>query len=304
MDKEEENYWLRLIIKIIFQDELQDLRKQVKKESKYKFLIPLARNNKENIRLLYENNYKMPRESVNLLHQANITLNSAKILLRTKRIVDVNTLIRSSFEYILMGMMILFDDNVYEEYKILGLRQEDRKYTKIQQLINKFKKNLKKIDKELFSIHSNRKLGEYLTDLYDKLCLYTHSTLIVNEMMEVKLNDDEDLFIIIAKQNILFLEILLNSCLKYITKNETFQLDYIYVFLTFAFMYYEVDYRKYKPDYLQKYKNMLYGDVNKDFFENSKLDIDYINESAREIDEILCSNPEEIIKLIKSLIEK
>lgn len=301
-DEKDDNYWFRFILKLIYRDELKELRNQIKEQSKYKFTIPLAKSNNKNIRLLYENDYKMPRESINLLHQANITLKSTKLLLGSKRIVDTNTLIRSSFEYILMGMMTYFNGNVYEEYKKLGLKLEDRKFTKIQQLINRFKTKLKIIDNELFSIYNNRMLGKILTDFYDKLCLYTHSSLVVNGMIEAKINGDEDFFIVIAKQNVLFLEILLNICLKYITKDKSFELDYIYIFVVLIFMYYEIDYEKYTTEYIQKYKYIMYIDLNKDFFEKDIVGIDAINNMVKYINEIIGNNPEEFIKTIKELV--
>ncbi len=301
-EEKDNNYWARLILKLIFKDELKEMRNQIKVETKNKFIIPLSKNINNNIGLLYKNDYKIPRECINLLHQASITLKSAKNLLRYKRIVDINTLIRSSFEYILMGMMIFLNDNVYEEYKKLGLKLEDRNYTKIQQLINKFKTKLKIIDNELFSIFNNRTLGELLTNFYDKLCLYTHSSLVVNGMIEAKLNDDENFFIVIAKQNVLFLEILLNSCLKYITQNELYKLDYIYAFLIIFFMYYEIDYEKYTTEYLQKYKDMLYIDLNKEFLKNDIIGVDTINKLAKDIDEIIGNNPERFIEIIKSFL--
>ena len=154
----------------------------------------------------------------------------------------------------------------------------------------------------LFSIFNNRTLGELLTNFYDKLCLYTHSSLVVNGMIEAKLNDDENFFIVIAKQNVLFLEILLNSCLKYITQNELYKLDYIYAFLIIFFMYYEIDYEKYTTEYLQKYKDMLYIDLNKEFLKNDIIGVDTINKLAKDIDEIIGNNPERFIEIIKSFL--
>ena len=302
-EEKDENYWNRLLLKIIFQEDFKKLEKEIRQKVKYKFLIPLEKGNNENLKLLYENDYGIPRESMNLLHQANDTLKNAKKLLKTKSIVDINTLIRSSFEYIMMGMMIVFDQKVYEEYKILNLKTEERNHTKIQKLINKFKSKLKEINPELFSEYSNRTIRDLMTDFYDKLCLYTHSSLVVNEMIEVKLNGDEDFFLVNAKQNIYFLKIILNSCLKYITKNEKYRIDYLYVFLSFILLFYEIDYRKYTSEYLQKYKDMMYLNINKEFFDNDGIYIDQINNMAREINEIIENNPPQIIEGIRKLLE-
>ena len=67
--------------------------------------------------------------------------------------------------------------------------------------------------------------SETAKEFYDKLCLYTHSTLVVNAMIEVGINNDEDLFISINKVNVYFLEILVYVCLKYLSKNEEISIE-------------------------------------------------------------------------------
>ena len=64
-------------------------------------------------------------------------------MIKCNCLVDSNTLLRSAFENLIMGMMIYLDSNVYEEFKKLGMNDEERVYTKQQKLRNLFKAKLK-----------------------------------------------------------------------------------------------------------------------------------------------------------------
>ena len=72
----------------------------------------------------------MPKESCNLLNQSYTTIKNVQKLIRNKSLVDSNTLIRSAFENLIMRIMIYLDSNVYEEFKKLGLKDEERIFTK------------------------------------------------------------------------------------------------------------------------------------------------------------------------------
>ncbi len=125
-----------------------------------------------------------------------MTIKNVQKLIRNNSLVDSNTLIRYAFENLIMEIMIYLDSNVYEEFKKLGLKDEERIFTKQQKLRNLFKTKLKLINNDMFGDMSNRQIQKLLDEYYDKLCLFTHSTLVVNEMVEVTLNSDEDLFLI------------------------------------------------------------------------------------------------------------
>ena len=253
----EEN--MKSLLEFTDKGKLNELKDKVKKKCRYKCIIPLRKNNRENLEKLYNNkNDKLPIESVNLLNQVYITIKNIHKLIKSKSLVDSNTLIRSAFENLVMGMMIYFDKDVYSEFKKLGLKEEERNYTKQQKLRNMFKSKLKIIDMEIFGDISNRKLQEMLDEYYEKLCLFTHSTLIVNEMVEVSLNSDEDFFLVISKQNVNFLEILLNCCLKYLSNDKKNNIRYEYLFISLIIFFYDIYKQKYNKEYLNKYKTLLY----------------------------------------------
>ena len=101
-----------------------------------------------------------------------------------------------------------------------------------------------------------------LKEFYDKLCLYTHSTLVVNAMVEIGINNDEDLFISIDKTNAYFLEILIYACLKYLSKNEEISIDTTYILFGIFLMLSKTDRDKYSEEFIERYKDLLHYDIN------------------------------------------
>ena len=266
--------------------------------------MPLRRNTSKSIKKLYLlNDDKLPRESCNLLNQSYMTIKNVQKLVKSNSLVDSNTLIRSAFENLVMGMMIYLDSNVYEEFKKLGLKDEERVYTKQQKLRNLFKVKLKMIDKDVFGDMSNRQIQKLLDEYYDKLCLFTHSTLVVNEMVEGILNSDEDLFLMIAKQNMYFLEVLLNCCLKYITNDDSNLIGYEYMFVGWYILVSDINVEKYTEEYLSKYSILLYEDINKDYLNKSNNDLKQLQEEMKELNIVIKENPIAVVKFLESFLE-
>ena len=202
-----------------------------------------------------------------------------------------------------MGMMIYLDSNVYEEFKKLGLKGNERVYTKQQKLRNLFKAKLKIIDKDMFGNMSNRQIQKLLDEYYDKLCLFTHSTLIVNAMVEGTLNNDEDLFLIIAKQNMYFIEVLLNCCLKYITKDTNDLIRYDYMFVGWYILISDIDREKYTKEYLSKYSGLMYEEINEDYLNKSNNDMKLLQEEMHKLEKVIKENPFAVIDFLESFLK-
>lgn len=300
-NREEKLYKL---MEFITKDRLKELKEILRERCKSKCIVPLRRDISKNIKKLYILDYdKLPKESRNLLNQSYMTIKNVQKLIRNNSLVDSNTLIRSAFENLIMGMMIYLDSNVYEEFKKLGVKDEERVYTKQQKLRNLFKSKLKIIDKDMFGDISNRQIQKMLDEYYDKLCLFTHSTLIVNEMVEGTINNDEDLFLIIAKQNMYFLEILLNCCLKYITKDSSNSIRYDYMFVGWYILISDIDRKKYTKEYLSKYSGLLYDEINEDYLNKSNNDMKLLQEEMKKLDKIIKENPIAVVEFLESFIE-
>lgn len=292
---------LNKLIKLMHEDPLKQF---FIKCFRRKCVTPLRKNISRDVKKLYLiKDDKLSRESCNLLNQSYMTIKNVQKLVKCNCLVDSNTLIRSAFENLIMGMMIYLDSNVYEEFKKLGLKDEDRCYTKQQKLRNLFKNQLKVINKDMFDGMSNRQIQKMLDDFYNNLCLFTHSTLIVNGMVEVILNEDEELFLVIVKQNMYFLEILLNCCLKYITKNAGNQFKYEYWFIGWMILIFGMDRTKYTQEYLSKYNGLLYEDVNTDFIFQSNKDLKLLQKEIENLDEVIKENPSVFVQLIENLLD-
>ena len=105
-----------------------------------KFIKPLNDGIKYNINKLDKEKRVKYNETISLLKQSYQTLNNVEMLLKSDSIVDANSLLRSSFEYILVGMMVQFDDSVFNEFINLSIDDDNsRDSTKILRLINRFK---------------------------------------------------------------------------------------------------------------------------------------------------------------------
>lgn len=229
-----------------------------------------------------------------------MTIKNVQKLIRNNSLVDSNTLIRYAFENLIMEIMIYLDSNVYEEFKKLGLKDEERIFTKQQKLRNLFKAKLKLINNDMFGDMSNRQIQKLLDEYYDKLCLFTHSTLGVNEMVEVTLNSDEDLFLIIAKQNMYFLEVLLNWCLKYITNDNSNSIGYGYMFVWWYILISDINREKYTKEYLSRYNGLLYEDISKDYIEQSNNDVKLLQEEMKKLDKVIKENPIAVVEFLES----
>ncbi len=202
-----------------------------------------------------------------------------------------------------MAMMIYFDEDTYNEFKILGLKDEEREYTNLSKLRNGLKKKLKIISPEMFSDMNNRTIGHLLKEFYDKLCLYTHSTLVVNAMVEVGINNDEDLFISINKINAYFLEILIYACLKYLSKNEEISIDTTYILFGIFLMLSKIDRDKYSEEYMKRYNDLLHYDINGEYFVKNTQDVIEIQKMTKEVNKTIEDNPVAIINLLIELLK-
>ena len=83
-----------------------------------KFIRPLKDGCIYNVSKLENEKRTKHHETISLLKQAHKTLINVDYNLKSYNLVDANTLLRSSFEYIMMAMMIQFDENVYNEFTI------------------------------------------------------------------------------------------------------------------------------------------------------------------------------------------
>lgn len=241
---------------------------KIKSSTRRKFIKPLNDGLKFNINVLKNENIVKHKETKNLLIQTYCTLNNVEYLLNKGNLIDSNSLLRSSFEYILVGMMIQFDDNVFNEFVNLSIDDENlRNHTKIQRLINKFKTHLNDISSTLFKDFNRREKNVMLTDLYDKLSKFTHGSLFVTTFVELN-NDEKQILTLINYQNFYFVKILLFCCLKYFTNDSK---HYLYEDnMAFVFLLYYAQVASQlnnKNDFIEKYQDLLYIDKNEKYFQ-------------------------------------
>ena len=265
---------------------------------------PLRKTNKKYLKKL--NHYKsdIAIETINLLHQANNTILNVNKLLNQGEIVDSATLMRSSMEKIMMAMMIYFDkDNTYEEFKNLKLcgKTDNTRPTKV---LDNFKLKIKEINSFVFGDFTDEELSMLLDETYEKLCLYTHSSIVVSMMIEVNKNADEDLFIAFFYLMADFLEILLYCSLKYLCKDKKDHIDMICLVLGWGLHFVRIDKEKLKPDYINKYKEYLYWDINSHFNDKYNDILEKLKIDSKELNEDINNNKEKINEYFTNLLIK
>ena len=265
---------------------------------------PLRRTNKKYLKKLNQYKSDVAIETINLLHQANNTILNVNKLLKQGEIVDSSTLMRSSMEKIMMAMMIYFDkDNTYEEFKNLKLcgKTDNTRPTKV---LDNFKLKIKEINSFVFGDFTDEELSMLLYEMYEKLCLYTHSSIVVSMMIEVNKNNDEDLFIAFFYQMVDFLELLLYCCLKYLCKDEKDHIDMICLVLGWGLHFVKIDKEKLKLDYINKYKEYLYWDINSHFNDKYNDILEKIKIDSKELNEDINNNKEKINEYFTNLVIK
>ena len=243
-------------------------------------------------------------ETINLLHQANNTINNVYKLLKKNDIVDSATLMRSCMEKIMMAMMIYFDPkDTFEEFKDLE-KCGRSKNTRPTAILDNFKFKLKGINPVLFEEFDDDELQLLLEETYEKLCLYTHSSIVVSMMIEVNKNKDEDLFALYFYQIAYFLEILIYSSLKYLTNDNKDHIDAFCIFMGFTLLCSRVDKNKLTEDYTNKYKNYLHWEINEHFADKYKDDVEKMKNDWSNLQQEINENKEVVGNYIMNLLKK
>ena len=291
------------LVYLLQKDKLVELKELARKKCKTKFIMVMRKYiNKFFKDLENDKEFKRP-ETVNLLNQTRKTLKNVHKFIKNKEVVDANSLLRSAFENLIMGMMINESEDTYKEFINLSIDDTTRKLTKPQKLRNDFRKVLRKLDGDLFVEMSNKNLKDLLDEFYDKMCLFTHSTIVVNAMIEIEKDDDLDIYVIALKQNAYFVEMLLYLCLKYLCNYDKDPIDITYVVLGWYVLISDVPKEKFTQEKMEKLNKLLYADFNKEYLEKNKENIDFLTEEAKKLQEDIQKNPTGFVELLTSLVK-
>ena len=291
------------LVYLLQKDKLVELKELARKKCKTKFFMVMRRYINKFFKDL-ENNKEFKRpETINLLNQTRKTLKNVHKFINSKEVVDANSLLRSAFENLIMGMMINESENTYKEFINLSIDDTTRQYTKSQKLRNDFRKVLRKLDGDLFIEMSNRNLKDMLDEFYDKMCLFTHSSMVVNAMIEIEKDDDLDIYFIALKQNTYFVEMLLYLCLKYLCNYKKDPIDITYIVLGWYVLISDVPKEKVTPEKMEKLNKLLYADFNKEYLEKNKENVDFLTEEANKLQEDIQKNPTGFVELLTKLVK-
>ena len=284
-------------------DKFIELKEMARKKCKTKFVLVMRRYINKFLNDLKNKEDFKRSETINLLNQTRKTLKNIYKLIDRKEVVDANSLLRSAFENLIMGMMIYENDDTYKEFINLSIDDTTRKYTKPQKLRNDFRKVLRKLDGDLFSEISNRNLKNLLDDFYNKMCLYTHSTLVVNAMIEIENDDMLDLYVLNLKWNTYFIEFLLYLCLKELCDYKKEPINFDYIVIGFYNIASDISKEQILPEKTEILNNLLHYDYNKEYLNKKDDDISFLINQSKEIQDFIQNNPMEIISFLTILFK-
>lgn len=284
-------------------DKLLELKELARNKCKSKFVFLMRRYINKFLKELEDNEQFERKETINLLKQTSKTIKNAHKLINNKNIVDATVLLRSAFENLIMGMMIYENEDTYKEFIDLSINDITRRFTKPQKLRNDFRKVLRKIDNDLFIEMSNKNIKDMLDELYDKMCLFTHSTILVNAMIEIEKENDLDLYIVNLKWNTYFIEFLLYLCLKYLCDYKKDPIDITYIVIGWFVILSDIPKEQTTPEKIDKLNKLLYADYNKEYIDNNKYKVDYLMNEAKKLQEDIQQNPLNFIELLEKIIK-
>ena len=150
---------------------------------------------------------------------------------------------------------------------------------------------------------NSRDLKDFLDEFYDKMCLFTHSTILVNAMIEIEKDDDLDIYVVALKQNTYFVELLLYLCLKYLCNYKKDPIDITYLLLGWYVLISDVSKEKITPEKMKKLNKLLYADFNKEYLEKNKENVDFLTEEAKKLQEDIQKNPTGFVELLTTLVK-
>ena len=275
-------------------DNMELTQENIDKTIKEKFINKLNRNCKKSLKNLEKSNIKH-RETLGLLLQSSNTIKNADMNLKKYNFVDANSLLRAALEYMIMAIMIEFDDEVFNEFVVLSNNdiQLTRKYTIINTLLHKFAKHLKKISPTLFYDTTNKEREKFITDLYDLLCKYTHASIVVSIFKEIKNDKEKEVLRLFMDYNLYFIKLMLLDCMRYLNKDKRNYIDEETIgFCIFLNIIKILNIIQNDKMNFEKFINLLYYDsVNNEFYK-------YIIEGIEKIKE---ENNEDIIKITNNI---
>lgn len=272
--------------------------KKIVSAIKRKVIKPIKDGNKENIKRIKNNKKINHQETIGLLLQTYETLNNAENNLNNYRIVDACVLMRSAFEYIAMGMVIQFDEDTFAEFKKLGLEERDK--TRIIKILNMLKKHMNEISNNFYSEISQKNKGELLQEMYDKLCNFTHSSLIVSTIVEIDDDNEKKILRLSLLQSLYFLESLLFFSLKYFTGDDKHYIEWENVWLSSLLTNAKLGYiaRINNIDF-SRYDDFLYYKENEDYLNKNKKSKEKTRMQYNEISNYIKDNTDNFTEILK-----
>ena len=273
------------------------------KAIKKKVIIPINNGLRHNIGILKSNkNTKYP-ETICLLSQAYKSLNNAENLLRTGSIVDSCNLLRSSFEYMMLGFNIQFNDNTYKELINLTISGKDRDDTRPSRLITEFRKHLNKFSMDLFKDINRDEKKQMLQELYDKMCYFTHGSLMVTSISSIEKHKVKEIYILLSKINIYIMKLILVLGLAYLNNDSKYYISGDSLYLGYLITVIKISelINSCKED-MTMINSYLHLDKNSEYLDKTIKESNALKDIFIQNKEYIENNPNQLIEMLKEFL--
>lgn len=273
------------------------------KAIKKKIIDPINNGLRHNIGVLKSNKNTKYSETIYLLSQAYKSLSNAECLLKTGSIVDSCSLLRSSFEYMMLGFNIQFNDNTYKEFINLTISDKDRDNTKPSRLITEFRKHLNKFSADLFKNINREEKKQMLQELYDKMCFFTHGSLMVTSVSSIEKHKIKEIYILLSKINIYIMKLILELGLAYLNNDSKYQISGDSLYLGYLITVIKISelINSCKED-MTMINSYLHLDKNSEYLDKTIKESKDLKDIFNQHQEYMENNPNQLIEMFKEFL--
>lgn len=132
---------------------------------------------------------------------------------------------------------------------------------------------------------------------------FTHSTLIVNAMVELSKENCTSMYVFALKQNAYFVETLLYFCLKYLNNSTCEPIDITYVLIGWFIILSDINKEDIANENIDMIKELLYININTDYLDKNKNLVELATNEFKKLQETIDSNPIGVINVLKEIIK-
>jgi hypothetical protein len=255
---------------------------------------PINSGIKYNLELV-KSNKDINKESINIFIQTHKLLDSSETLVKRGSIVESCILLRSAFEYLMLGFNIHFNRDAYNEFLSLSLSDDERDLTKPTRLTTEFRKHLNDFSRDVFEDINRKEKKKMLDELYDKLCSFTHGSLISSSFSIIEKSTVKNVYVLLSKINIYTVKYIFLTGLQFLSNDRFHCIKYNSLYWSYLFTLFKLSemLNKCKDD-LNFIKEYLRFDDNEKYLNQRIKEVNDFKEVLKDVQEYSINNKDDL----------